>query len=137
MAKRSLVTWVFGAIPILLRNADTGQHKAILTGHTRGINSIAFSPDGKTLASGANWPRQYRPPVGCRDRSTQGGLIGHVERVNSIAFSPDGKTLAGGTGWKINTIHLWDVDTVDRRVLLPAYRFGQECSVQSGWGDDC
>ena len=32
----------------------TGEEKAILTGHTEGVNSISFSPDGNTLASGSS-----------------------------------------------------------------------------------
>ena len=32
----------------------TGESKATLTGHTAGVNSVAFSPDGTTLASGAD-----------------------------------------------------------------------------------
>ena len=36
-----------------LWDAVTGQEKSVLTGHTGGVGSIAFSPDGGTLASGS------------------------------------------------------------------------------------
>ena len=78
-----------------------------LTGHAEVVNSIAFSPDGKTLASGSGdttvrvW------------NATTGTLIytlrGHTGYVNSVAFSPDGKTLASGSS--DGTVGLWDVTT--------------------------
>ena len=39
--------------PVRLWDAVTGQEKSVLTGHTGGVGSIAFSPDGSTLASGS------------------------------------------------------------------------------------
>ena len=35
-------------------DADTGQRRLVLTGHTNQVLSVAFSPDGKLLASGAS-----------------------------------------------------------------------------------
>ena len=81
---------------------------AVLTGHTSPVLSVAFSPDGKTLASG-----EFNGPVQLWDVAThrQIGrpLTGHTSEVNSVAFSPDGTTLAsaGGDG----TVRLWDVAT--------------------------
>ena len=37
---------------IQICSVDTGRHIAELSGHTRGVQSIAFSPDGRLLASG-------------------------------------------------------------------------------------
>jgi WD40 repeat protein len=41
------------SIGIWLYDAQTYQEMALLTGHTERVTSIAFSPDGKTLASGS------------------------------------------------------------------------------------
>jgi WD40 repeat protein len=77
-----------------------------LTGHIRSVVSLAFSPDGKTLASGSAdgtirlWDVTTHQPLGP-------ALTGHIRSVVSLAFSPDGKTLASGSDDM--TIRLWDV----------------------------
>ncbi len=79
-----------------------------LTGHTDYVSSVAFSPDGKTLASGSadNAIILWDVSTG---RSIGHPLMGHTDYVSSVAFSPDGKTLASGSA--DNTIILWDVST--------------------------
>ena len=83
--------------------------------HTsRSIKSIAFSPDGKTLAS----LRDFY--VDLWNVSTGGHKFSLHESENgpfySVAFSPDGNTLA--TGEKHGTLCLWDVATGERKVSL-------------------
>ena len=78
-----------------------------LTGHTGWVSSVAFSPDGETLASGSRDEtiRLWDVPTGTEIQV----LTGHTSWVLSVAFSPDGQTLASGS-WD-NTVRLWDVPT--------------------------
>jgi WD40 repeat protein len=80
-----------------------------LTGHSGLVYSVAFSPDGQTLASGSRDTRIILWDVSdpAAPRLLGQPLTGHNDRVVSVAFSPDGKTLASGS-WD-NTILLWDV----------------------------
>jgi WD40 repeat protein/energy-coupling factor transporter ATP-binding protein EcfA2 len=84
------------------------QLRQYLSGHSGGVNSVAFSPDGKTLASGSDDNTIILWDVGA-SQSIGPPLTGYSSRVNSIAFSPDGKTLASGSA--DSTVILWDVAT--------------------------
>ena len=71
------------------------------------MRSVAFSPDGNTLASGSSdqkiilWDVKRCQPL---DKP----LSGHKNSVSSVAFSPDGNTLASGSSDQ--SIILWDVE---------------------------
>jgi WD40 repeat protein len=76
--------------------------KAELRGHDASVYSVAFSPDGKTLASGSEG--QTVKLWDARTGQEMATLKGHTDYVSSVAFSPDGKTLASGS-WD-NTVKL-------------------------------
>ncbi len=84
-----------------------------LKGHTSYIDSIAFSPDGKTLATGSadDTVRLWNVDTGEYITS----LIGHTDTVTSIAFSPDGKTLATGS-WD-DTLRFWNLATGEHEII--------------------
>ncbi|MYG07753.1 hypothetical protein F4167_14285, partial [Candidatus Poribacteria bacterium] len=79
---------VASSIGIWIYDAQTGEELDLFVGHTDWISSVAYSPDGNTLASGSwdNTVRLWDTHTGEHIQT----LTGHTGRVNSIAYSPDG-----------------------------------------------
>ncbi|MCS6864278.1 MAG: WD40 repeat domain-containing protein [Gemmataceae bacterium] len=88
---------------------QTKSEVRTLRGHTDWITSIAFSPNGRTLASVAaekdNRLRLFE--LSLLDSSSGSG--GHSLAVNAVAVSPDGKWVA--TASIDQTIKIWDIET--------------------------
>jgi RNA polymerase sigma factor (sigma-70 family) len=99
---------------VRLWDVATGRELHCLTGHSREIASLAFAPDGKTLASGG-----YDGVLFLWDasigRETWHGKIGST--LDEIAFTPDGHLLAWGSQHE-KAIHLWEVLTRQERRRL-------------------
>jgi hypothetical protein len=75
--------------------------------HAWPVESVAFSPDGRILASGSADKTVRLWDVSSRQLLAT--LTGHEESVDSVAFSPDGRLLASGSRDK--TVRLWDVSS--------------------------
>ncbi len=94
-----------------LWNSDTGQPLPRFTGRPVQENCyLAFSPDGRTLASGS-----YGGAVRLWDVTTGRNLavlLGHTTLVSTVAFSRDGRTLASGS-WD-GTVRVWDVADINQ-----------------------
>jgi WD40 repeat protein len=103
---------------------DHWPARAALAGHSQIIRSLAFSPDGKLLASSTgNWTSADVPgEVKLWDMTADrlaADLPGHEGMVYTVRFAPDGKTLA--TTCKDKRIRLWDVAAREVRTTLEGH----------------
>ena len=93
---------------------DVGRRALLATFGVRGafgVWSVAFSPDGNTLAWGAGGITLL--DVASRQE------IATLEGVEPVVFSPDGATLVSAVGGGGGTIRLWDVRSREEIVTLP------------------
>ncbi len=83
-----------------------------------GVQAIAYSPDGNTIASAHNnnvvrfWDT--------KTRSDRAILIRHTEKINTVTFSHDSTMLA--SGGEDNTIQLWDVEKGKQHGTLTGHK---------------
>jgi WD40 repeat protein len=111
------IVWLWlAASPSL--SAQEPKLRDTLKGHMAFVSSVAYSPDGKTLASGsADTTIKLWDVATGKEQAT---LKGHTDNtVTSVAYSPDGKTLASGS-WE-TTIKLWDVATGKEQATLKGH----------------
>jgi serine/threonine protein kinase/WD40 repeat protein len=103
----------------------TGKELWRAQGSKQYITALAFSPDGKTLASGAGFGESGIRLWDAASGKDIGQLDGHKSWVGSLVFWPDGKRLASSSADQ--TIRIWDVParkslTVLRGHLLEVWR---------------
>ena len=102
----------------------TGKHRIALDGYFSSINSLAFSADGKTLASGSKNVKLYDVATGRYLTSLDGPMRGHA-----LAFSPDRDILAwAGSD---HTVKLWNLAT-SKEVRALAKHAGPVSSIAFG-----
>src|SRR5262249_6037998 len=123
---KRLVSWASGPndddSTVKVWDAQTGQELLSLK---KGASMVAYSPDGKRLASGEGngWVKVW-------DAQTSQELLtfkGHNTEVTSVAFSPDGKRLASSS--YDGTVKVWDAQSGQKPVILVAAAASSVASV--------
>jgi WD40 repeat protein len=103
--------------PIRLYEVATGRVVATMNGHEETTLGLAFSPDGRWLASGSGdqWSandctvRIWSVATGRELRRFEG----HRGKVNAVAFTPDGRSVVSGS--EDATALVWDVSDLPER----------------------
>jgi WD40 repeat protein len=112
---------LFALAPVLLAGltlwtSPAGEKKTdsfvTLKGHKEEVYSVAFTPDGKFLATGSfdNTIKLW-DVARAKEIRTFGGAAGHKDMVLSVAISPNGQLLASGSGGRgaDNSLKIWDI----------------------------
>ncbi len=93
-----------------VENDASNAASHVLSGHVYEVLSVAFSPDGRWLASGSG-DRTIRVWDVENLDAVPRVLNGHEDWVGSVAFSPDGQWLASGSDDR--TVRVWDMENLD------------------------
>jgi WD40 repeat protein/uncharacterized caspase-like protein len=115
---------------VVLWDTTTGQQIGELKAHGKGVTQVAFSRDGRFLASSSSdntikiWDVAAR-----RELRT---LIGHTTNIDSIDFSPDGRLLASASD--DGATFLWDANTGEHLLTLISIDDGGEWMVVTPQG---
>lgn len=125
-----LVLLTFAVLLAALPQLPGQEAKVVhtLKGHRGPISSLAYAPDGQTLASGSDGEPTVKLWVTATGKER--ASLDNGGAVFGVAFSADGKTLAaaGSNAKGAGEICLWDVATKQKKLTLPG---GQTNAIHS------
>jgi hypothetical protein len=123
---------------VTLWNAESGWAQTNFPAHRRAVSGLAFTPDGRTLATGG-----VEGTAKLWDLATQREMVtlkGHLKSVHALDISPDGNRLATGGG--AESVKLWDLRTHQELItlagegsIMAALVFSPDGSKIIGWND--
>lgn len=117
---------VAGSRGIWLYDAqDLDAQPRLLNGHRGPTTTIAFSPDGRLLASGSTDEFVIDPDINLWDVARGekvATLTGHTDGVGALAFHPSGEWLVSSS-WELDeTVRVWKLDgnTAEQVAVVPS-----------------
>ncbi len=113
-----------------LWDVPEGRCLKVLLGHIGGVWAVAWSPDGRTLATGS--ADQTIRLWDVAEGNCLQVLQGHTSWVRSVSFSPNGLVLASGS--QDETVKLWDAKTGKCLKTLRADRLYEGMNITGAGG---